>query len=158
LPLVLWSHGGGTDVNGKYGNRDWSEFLVRSGYVVINMSHVPRTQAERIAQCTEFGVPNQQECSNLFGSLEVDRPRDANAVLVNLDNIENAFPQIAGRIDRTRVIAGHSFGSYTAMTLAGERVKLTPTFNDVFFINPLPKVSLALSPQGPGRFGWKEDS
>jgi len=159
LPLILWSHGGGADADGKYGNRDWSEFLVRSGYIVINMSHLQRTQAERVAQCNEFGVPTLQQCNELFGALEVDRPRDANAVLADLQNIENAFPQIRGRIDRTKIaVAGHSFGSYTAMTLAGGRVELTPQFPDVSFANPLPKVFLALSPQGPGRFGWKEDS
>lgn len=159
LPLILWSHGGGADVNGKYGNVDWGTTLARAGYIVIHMSHVPRTQAERVAQCTEFGVPNQQECSALFGALEVDRPRDANAVLADLNGIENAFPQIAGRIDRNRIgVAGHSFGAYTTMTLAGGRVELTPQFNDVSFANSLPKVFMALSPQGPGRFGWKEDS
>jgi predicted dienelactone hydrolase len=159
LPMVLWSHGGGADVNGKYGNVDWGTTLARAGYIVVHLSHVPRTQAERIAQCAEFGVPNQQECANLFGALEVDRPRDANAVLADLDGIENAFPQIRGRIDRNRIaVCGHSYGAYTTMTVAGGRVELTPTFNDVSFANPLPKVFMALSPQGPGRFGWKEDS
>lgn len=159
LPMVLWSHGGGADVNGKYGNVDWGTTLARAGYIVIHLSHVPRTQAERLAQCLEFGVPDLAQCNDLFGALEVDRPRDANAVLADLNGIENAFPQIAGRIDRNRIaVAGHSFGSYTAMTVAGGRVELTPVFNDVSFANPLPKVFMALSPQGPGRFGWKDDS
>lgn len=159
LPMVLWSHGGGADPNGKYGNVDWGTTLARAGYIVIHMSHLGRTQAERIAQCTEFGVPDPQQCSNLFGSLEVDRPRDANAVLADLNGIENAFPQIMGRIDRNRIaVCGHSFGAYTTMTLAGGRVEITPQFNDLSFANPLPKVFMALSPQGPGRFGWKEDS
>ncbi len=158
LPMVLWSHGGGADVNGKYGNVDWGTTLARAGYIVIHISHIPRTQAERDALYTEFGVPPAQG-NSYFGVLEVDRPRDANAVLADLNGIENAFPQIAGRIDRNRIaVCGHSFGSYTAMTLAGGRVELTPAITDMSFANPLPKVFMALSPQGPGRFGWKEDS
>lgn len=159
LPMILWSHGGGADVNGKNGSVDWGLTLAQAGYIVIHMSHVPRTQAERLSLCTEFGVPDLQTCGGYFGALEVDRPRDANAVLADLDGIENSIPGGAGRIDRTRIgVAGHSFGSYTAMTVAGGRVELTPVFNDVSFANPLPKVFMALSPQGPGRFGWKDDS
>jgi dienelactone hydrolase len=158
LPMVLWSHGGGADINGKNGNVDWGLTLARAGYIVIHMSHGPRTQPERIAQCTEFGVPDLATCNALFGQLEVDRPRDANAVLADLDGIE-AATMSPGRIDRTRIaVAGHSFGAYTTMAVAGGRVELTPTFNDVSFANTLPKIFMALSPQGPGRFGWKEDS
>lgn len=159
LPTILWSHGGGADVNGKYGSVNWGTTLARAGYIVIHMSHVPRTQVERLSQCAEFGVATLQECNDFFGPLEVDRPRDANAVLADLDGIENAFPQLADRIDRTRIgVAGHSFGAYTTITVAGGRVELTPAFNDVSFVNPLPKVFMALSPQGPGRFGFKDDS
>lgn len=159
LPTVIWSHGGGADVNGKYGSVDWGTTLARAGYIVIHMSHVPRTQAERLSQCAEFEVQTLQACNDLFGALEVDRPRDANAVLADLGGIESAFPQLVGRIDRTRIgVAGHSFGAYTTITVAGGRVELTPTFNDVSFVNPLPKVFMALSPQGPGRFGFKDDS
>lgn len=159
LPLILWSHGGNADANGKYGNQQWGTFLAQSGYIVIHQSHLGRSAAEFAALCSEFNVPNLQQCADSFGTLEVDRPRDANAVLADLDAIENNFPQIRGRIDRTKIaVAGHSFGSYTAMTLAGGRVELTPQFNDVSFANPLPRAFLTLSPQGPGRFGWKNNS
>ncbi len=157
LPMILWSHGGGADLNGKNGNVDWGLTLARAGYIVIHMSHVPRTQTELIALYTEFGVPPAQG-PDFFVHLEVDRPRDANAVLADLSGIENAAGT-PGRIDRSRIgVAGHSFGAYTTMTVAGGRVELTPVHNDVSFMNPLPKVFMALSPQGPGRFGWKDDS
>jgi len=91
----------------------------------------------------------------------VDRPRDAKAVLDDLDAIENFFPAIKGRINRNAIgVAGHSFGSYTAMTLAGGRVNLAgaPGHTDDSFADARPKAFLALSAQGPGHFGWKENS
>ena len=158
--MILWSHGGGPLVNGKNNGDQWGEVLARSGYLVIHMSHVPRTQEQIVALYTEYGVPLNQ-IPDAFTYLEVDRPRDANAVLADLDGIEAAYPQIRGRINRQAIgVAGHSFGSYTAMTLAGGRVNLAkaPGHSNDSFLNPLPKAFMALSPQGPGRFGWSESS
>lgn len=159
-PMVLWSHGGGAKTDGQYNNVEWGTALAQAGYIVIHMSHLPRTQAQRVALYNEYGVPSDQ-IQNAFGVLEVDRPRDAAAVLNDLDNIENFFPAIKGRINRNAIgVAGHSFGSYTAMTLAGGRVNLigAPGHTDDSFKHPLPQAFMALSTQGPGRFGWKEDS
>jgi uncharacterized protein (TIGR03437 family) len=160
LPMILWSHGGGPQENGKNGADNWGEVLARSGYIVIHMSHVPRTQAQLAALYSEYGVPLNQ-IPDAFTHLEVDRPRDANAVLADLDGIEAAYPQIRGRIDRQAIgVAGHSFGSYTAMTLAGTRVNLAkaPGHSNDSFLNPLPKSFMAASPQGPGEFGLSEVS
>ncbi|MGE0131382.1 MAG: hypothetical protein AB7U82_25150 [Blastocatellales bacterium] len=160
LPMILWSHGGGPQTNGQYHAEEWGAVLAQSGYLVIHMSHVPRTSIEIGALYTEYGVPANQR-QDAFGPLEVDRPRDAKAVLDDLDNIENFFPAIKGRINRNAIgVAGHSFGSYTAMTLAGGRVNLigAPGHADDSFLDPRPRAFLALSPQGPGRLGWKEDS
>ena len=76
-PVIVWSHGGGADPDGRLGNRDWGAFLAQSGYIVIHQSHLPWNSV--------------------------------------------ASP-------------------------------------DVSFLDPRPRCFLALSPQGPGRFGWKDDS
>jgi uncharacterized protein (TIGR03437 family) len=160
LPMVLWSHGGGAKTDGHFNNADWGTALARAGYVVIHMSHVPRTAAERTALYNEFGVPASQQ-QTAFGVLEVDRPRDAKAVLDDLDAIENRFPEIKGRLNRNAIgVAGHSFGAYTVMTLAGGRVNLVgaPGHGNDSFVDTRPNAFLALSAQGPQRFGWKEDS
>lgn len=165
LPLVVWSHGGGPNADGRLGSREWSESLVRAGYIVIHMSHVPRTNAEVVALYAEFGLTPAQglEC---FGYLQVDRPRDARAVLDALPQIEAAFPVLAGRIDNTRIaMAGHSFGSYTARTMAGAVVDLCPppavapagfAHHRVSFRDVRPVAFMALSPQGPARLGFFE--
>jgi hypothetical protein len=91
--------------------------------------------------------------------LSVYQPRDANVVLGALDTLEQNFPELSNRIDRNNIaVAGWSGGSLTAMALAGARFRISNTFSDVSFANPLPKVFLALSPQGPDYAGFKTDS
>jgi hypothetical protein len=159
LPVVLWSPGGDANPDGINLGANWGKTIAQAGYIVIHMSHLPRSPAEQLALCNEFGMPEPVACAQSFYYLQVDRPRDASAVLTALTSIEAAFPVLAGHIDLNRVaVGGHSFGSYTAMTLAGGRVMLTPALADVSFSNPLPKIFLAFSPEGPGRFGWKDDS
>ena len=60
LPMILWSHGGGAKTDGQYNNVEWGTALAQAGYIVIHMSHVPRTQAERTALYNEYGVPANQ--------------------------------------------------------------------------------------------------
>lgn len=165
LPLVLWSHGGGANVDGRQGSREWSEALVRAGYIVIHMSHVPRSAAAVSALYAEFGLTPAQGL-DCFGYLQVDRPRDARAVLDALPQITASFPVLAGRIDPARIaMAGHSFGAYTARTMSGAVVDLCPppavapagfAFHRASFRDERPRAFLALSPQGPGRFGFFE--
>lgn len=163
LPVIIWSHGGAKNDDGKYNNVEWGTALSEAGYIVIHMSHMKRTPQEKAALYQEFGVNEQQVIQNGYALSEstVDRPRDAIAVLDDLDSIEAYFKQTAPNLsfDRNAIgLAGHSFGSYTARTVAGARVNLAPSYEDVSFRDERPKVFLALSPQGPERFGFKEDS
>jgi predicted dienelactone hydrolase len=162
LPLILWSHGGDKNVNGKYANADWADALVRAGYIMVSMSHLPRTDAERARLAAEFGIP--ANAVTVAVESNIDRPRDAIATLNALRRIEAAFPELAGRIDYTRIgLGGHSRGAYTVRTTACARVDL-PGFPDYSFLDatrptntPLtvqPHAYLANSPQGPGRFGF----
>lgn len=158
LPFILWSHGGGANDNGRELNETWGRTLARAGYIVVHMSHRTWTPAQRAAVCMEFAVTNQDECLNL-PMTTVYQPRDASAVLGALDTLEQNFPELSNRIDRNNIaVAGWSGGSLTAMALAGARFRISNAFNDVTFANPLPKVFLALSPQGPDYAGFKSDS
>ncbi len=69
-------------------------------------------------------------------------------------------PNIAPIADMTRVaVAGHSFGSYTAMAVAGMLVHV-PAANEGpvrSFRDERVKVIIAMSPQGPGVMGVEED-
>ena len=165
LPLVLWSHGGALNDDGKYQNDAWGNALARAGYIVIHMSHSEAGRLEQALLAAEFGIAPRAMDRELAANLV--RPRDAIATLNDLDGIEAAFPELRGRIDRERVgVGGHSRGAYTARTVACARIAL-PNDPDYSFLavaptnTPLkvqPKAFLANSPQGPGRFGFKDDS
>jgi len=158
LPLILWSHGGGLQDAGRALNETWGRTLTRAGYIVIHMSHRDHTAVQRAAVCLEFNAADQDECTNL-PMVAVLQPRDANTVLAALDWFEQNIPALSGRIDRNNIaVAGWSGGSLTAMALAGARFHITDAFSDVGFANPLPKVFLANSPQGPDYTGFKADS
>ncbi len=168
LPVVVWVHGGDADVNGRLGSREWSETLARAGYVVVHPSIVPRDATARNALWAEFGLQPDQAVACAFNPVFVDRPRDTSAVIDALTSLPAQFPALAGRLDLARVaVAGHSFGAFTSRAVAGARLDLCPSgtgapvgwpFRDVRFTDPRPIAFLALSPQGPGRLAFFEDS
>jgi predicted dienelactone hydrolase len=138
LPLVLWSHGGDKSTDGKYSNVDWAAALVGAGYIMVSMTHLPRTDAQVDALAAEFGVDGTAANAAARQQFEanVDRPRDAIAVLNDLVNIEAAFPALRGRIDYERIgVGGHSRGAYTVRTVSGARVDLAPNLPAYSFID-----------------------
>jgi predicted dienelactone hydrolase len=155
-PVVVWSHGGGPrDEAALTMNREWATALARAGYIVVQPAHISPDAA---ALCAKLGITDPAECAALQW-MTWYRPSDARAVLDALPAVVAAFPQLAGRVDLGRVAyAGHSFGAFTSMAVAGARVDYAPGYMDVSWAHPLPRAFLALSPQGPGRFGFHDTS
>jgi predicted dienelactone hydrolase len=155
-PVVVWSHGGGArDEATLEMNREWATALARAGYIVVQPAHVSPDVA---ALCAKLGITDAGACASLQ-SMTWYRPTDARAVLDALPAVVAAFPQLAGRVDIARVAyAGHSFGAFTSMAVAGARVDYVPGYMDVSWSHPLPRAFLALSPQGPARFGFHDTS
>jgi hypothetical protein len=162
LPLVLWSHGGTKSTNGKYNNVDWASALVQAGYIVVHMTHLPRTNGERALLAAEFGFASS--AANAEVESNIDRPRDAIATLNDLKKIEAFFPALTGKIDYDRIgLGGHSRGAYTVRATACARVNLpgSPDYSFLDASKPTntaltvqPKAYMANSPAGPGRFGF----
>jgi predicted dienelactone hydrolase len=75
-----------------------------------------------------------------------DRVRDVTLILDSLDQIEKDFPELAGKMDHSRIgVGGHSYGAFTATLVAGGR-----TFGDppLELGDPRVKAMMAMSPQG----------
>src|SRR5207244_281867 len=75
-----------------------------------------------------------------------DRARDISLVIDSLADLEVRFPELKGKMDRTKIgVGGHSYGAFTAMLLGGAR-----TFGNPPLLVADPRVTaiLAMSPQG----------
>jgi dienelactone hydrolase len=110
LPIILLSHGGGL-ANFLTSYRSAGplvEFWASHGFVVIQPTHL--TSRGLLLDSATPGFP-------LFWESRVN---DMKQILDQLDLIEDAVPQIEGRLDRNRVaVTGHSFGGQTAAMLLG---------------------------------------
>ncbi|WNI20447.1 chlorophyllase [Streptomyces sp. ITFR-16] len=128
LPVILLSHGHG----GAYGLSSLDGYLplakvwAARGFVVIQPNHL---SAPRLGNL----VGDRPEAPLFWRS----RAEDMSAVLDRLDEIEQAVPQLAGRIDRTKVaVAGHSLGGFTAELLLGARIIDPDTDEEVSLLEP----------------------
>jgi predicted dienelactone hydrolase len=163
LPLIVWSHGGGPNNNGHRSYDEWGGVLARAGYAVIHIAHA---ENKADAHCAPLKIP-ANECEpedfrkevSEGGTLYVlwyDRPRDASAVLDDLDSIERAANL---KFDRARIgVAGHSGGTSTVMSLAGALLDVSPSVHNLNSADPRFKAFLANSPQGIGRLGMTKNS
>src|ERR1022692_2583360 len=110
LPIILYSHGGGLAhfLTSYRSAGPLVEFWASHGFVVIQPTHL--TSRSLFLDPSTPGAP----------AFEQARVTDMKQILDQLDVIEDAVPQIAGRLDPSRIaVAGHSFGGQTAGMLLG---------------------------------------
>ena len=114
LPVILLSHGHGranflSSLNG-YG--PLVNFWAAHGFVVIQPTHLDST----VLGLRDKDLPD----APLFWR---DRATDMHYILDHLDDLEDAVPGLAGRMDRDRIAAvGHSLGAETVTLLLGMQV------------------------------------
>lgn len=128
LPVILLSHGHGA----AYGQSSMDGYLplakvwAAHGFVVIQPNHL---SAPRLSHL----VGDRPEAPLFWRS----RAEDMSHILDQLDEIEQAVPQLAGRIDRSKVaVAGHSLGGFTAELLLGARITDLDTDEEVNLLEP----------------------
>ena len=137
-PLVIFSHGFGASSRSYV---SLSAYWASQGYVVIKPTHADsRLVTKNAARTQADETPDDWR----------NRVRDVVFILDSLDLLEQRYPELAGKIDRSRIgVAGHGYGAFTAMLLAGVR-----TFpGSVGYADPRVGAVVAMSPQGP-REDW----
>lgn len=147
-PLVVFSPGLGAGCDDyAYLGRHWASY----GFVCVHVTHVGTDAAlwqgnprPWPAMCEALDDPRNR----------VDRPRDLSFAIDQLGR----DAELAPRIDFTRIAAaGHSFGAFTAMVLAGLKFDM-PDEPGVTLRDARVGAVVAMSPQGPGMFGLRDDS
>ncbi len=113
LPFLLLSHGQGRSnhLSSLNGYGPLVNFWAAHGFVVIQPTHLS-SKTLSFNPATP-GAP-------LFWRSRVE---DMTHIIDQLDAVEASVPEIAGRLDRSRIaVAGHSMGGHTAGMLLGARL------------------------------------
>jgi len=113
--LIIFSHGlGGSRENYAYLGRHWAS----AGYVAVHVQHLGSDEAVwRESQQPLQAL--QRAAANLQNAL--DRPRDISFAIDQMEHMHRQEGPLAGRLDLSRIgVAGHSFGAYTTLAVAGE--------------------------------------
>ncbi|MCX3061125.1 alpha/beta hydrolase family protein [Streptomyces beihaiensis] len=143
LPVILFSHGHGPSnhLSSLNGYAPLADFWAARGFVVVQPTHLTsRTLSHLVADAP--GAPDFWR----------SRAEDMTHILDRLDAIEGAVPQLAGRVDRTRVaLAGHSLGGFTAALLLGAGITDPDTGKVVRLTETRIKAGVLLA--APGRGG-----
>lgn len=145
-PVVIFSHGLG-------GSRDGAEYLGQAwagaGYVAVFLQHpgsddaVWRGEGLRPAQMMEALRRAAADPANA-----VHRPLDVTFAIDQLDVVNREPGPLRGHLDLERIaVAGHSFGAYTALAVAG--LRLGPGAGRMTLADPRVACAIVLSAPQP---------
>lgn len=143
LPVILLSHGHGSSNNlsSLNGYAPLANFWAAHGFVVVQPTHLTSSTLTHL-------VADAPGAPDFWRS----RAEDMSHILDRLDVIENAVPQLARRIDHTKVaLAGHSLGGFTAALLLGAGLTDPETGRVAHLVEPRIKAGVLLA--APGRGG-----
>jgi len=151
MPLLVYSHGGGGSRSvGTY----LAERLASHGYIVIAPQHAgsdrDALRGGRRGPAAMRGARERLRAMVDDPANLRNRPLDVSFVIDRA--LAGDLPKGLG-VDAERIgVLGHSFGAFTAMSVAGMLVDL-PEGEDKSFRDDRVRCALALSPQGTGTMG-----
>ena len=149
-PIILFSHGAG---GSKDGFSHLGEFWASRGYVAIHLTHLG----------TDTLTLKTQGLQAIFDEADDpehwrERVQDISFVIDSLAELETIAPQLQGKLNRSEIgVAGHSFGAFTSLLIAGTTV-ITPWSENTTFLDARVQAVLAISPQGTGQQGLHDRS
>jgi predicted dienelactone hydrolase len=148
-PLVVFSHGLGSSRSGyRYLGKYWASF----GYVALHVTH---RGSDEEALRGPGGLPPRSLADYLADTRQwVDRPLDVSCAITRA----LADRALAPHVDPEAIgVAGHSYGAFTALALAGLRFDL-PDRPAATVADPRVRAAIVMSPQSQQKFGLRADS
>jgi len=145
-PVIIFSHGlGGTREGYDYLGRHWASH----GYFSVHIQHHGSDDAVWRGQQDPLGSM-QKAILDIRNSL--DRPLDVRFTLDRLEEMNRSEGPLRSRLDLGRVgVAGHSFGAYTVLAIAGQKFG-GPGGRRFTFTDQRVKAAIAMSAPGHSRF------
>lgn len=150
FPVIIFSHGsGGSKESFAYLGQFWATH----GYICIHPTHV----GSDASVLQKVGLQALLEI-NSDPEVWSERPQDVSFLIDSLKELEQQVPQLAGKISSAFIgVAGHSFGAYATMLLAGTTVAM-PGDETASFRDDRIGAFLVMSPPGTGRQGLNMES
>ncbi len=146
-PVIIFSHGlGGSREGYEYLGRYWAAH----GYVSVHLQH-PGSDAAvwQDKPVTELKSSLRQSAANLANA--ANRPADVSFAIDQLEKLNRENSPLKNRLDLARLgMAGHSFGAFTALAVAGQ-VFLMPGDREISYADPRVKAAVAMSAPVPVR-------
>ncbi len=142
LPVLLLSHGQGRSnhLSSLDGYAPLAGAWAADGFVVLQPTHLSSSTLKLDSDAPDAPLHWRS------------RAEDMTRILDGLDVIEAAVPQLAGRLDRSRVaVAGHSMGGHTASLLLGARLTDPRDGREVDLAEP--RITAGVLLAAPGRGG-----
>lgn len=145
-PVIIFSHGlGGSREGYAYLGRHWAA----CGYVSVHLTHLGSDDSLwKDVPVAERGAALKKGAANLQAAL--DRPPDVQFALDEITrmNADDASP-LKSRLDlKALAVAGHSFGGYTALAVAGQTFML-PFLQSKRYDEPRIRAAIQMSAPAP---------
>lgn len=154
FPVIIFSHGAGGSMKGyQYLGKYWASH----GYISIHPTHYGSDTSILKMGDRKHNLKALKKCAN-DPKIWKSRPKDISFIIDSFDRIQRERPELKDKMDPSNIgVAGHSYGAYTAMAVAGMRIDM-PGARDVSFKDDRARAFIALSPQGTGQMGIHDSS
>ena len=146
LPVVIFSHGlGGTREGYEYLGRHWASH----GYVSVHLQHIGSDDSVWKGQARPLDALRESLKGPAQAANVINRPADVKFAIDRLEKLNRQPGPLKGRLDLTRIgMAGHSFGAYTTLAVAGE-VFVLPSGRELSMADPRIKAAIPMSSPVP---------